>query len=204
MSTIELLGSTLGLSYLAGMRLYATVLAIGLGVRYNLLHLPQQMGGLEILAHPAVLIAAGVACVAEFISDKIPWFDSIWDAVHTFIRPIGAGLLGAAALANSMDPAARTVLAILCGGVALTSHSTKAATRAVVNTSPEPFSNIGLSLLGDVAVPAGIWVALSHPILMFVIVVIGLVAAALLARWIVRKLRSVFARIGLTQRASTA
>jgi hypothetical protein len=203
-TTFELLGSTLGLSYLAGMRLYATVLAVGLGVRFNLIHLPQAMSGLGVLSHPAVLITAGVACVAEFVSDKIPWFDSIWDGIHTFIRPVGAGLLGAAALSNSMDPAARTVLSILCGGVALTSHSTKAATRAVVNTSPEPFSNIGMSLLGDVAVPAGIWVALNHPILMFVLVLIGVAAAVVLARWIIQKLRSVLARVGLTQRASTA
>lgn len=195
MSTFELLGSTFGLSYLAGMRLYATVLALGLGVRFNLLHLPKSLSGLEILSHPAVLIAAGAAFAAEFVADKVPWFDSIWDGVHTFIRPIGAGLLGAAAFSESMDPAARTVLAIMCGGVALASHSAKAATRVVVNHSPEPFSNIGLSLLGDAAIPAGLWLAFSHPILMFVIVVIGVVAAVLLARWIIGKLRTVFARL---------
>jgi hypothetical protein len=203
MDTIALLGSALGLSFVAGVRLYATVLAVGLGVWFGFLHLHPSLRGLEVLAHPAVLITAGIAFVAEFISDKIPWFDSLWDSVHTFIRPVGAALLGAAALGD-LDPMVRTVLALACGGVALTSHSSKAATRVAVNHSPEPFSNLALSLAGDVAVPVGVWMAISHPVLMLGFVLVALVIFAILARWIWRRFRSVLSRIGLIQPASTA
>lgn len=203
MDTLQLLGSTFGLSFLAGIRLYATVLALGLGIRFGLFHLPAQLNGLEVLAHPAVLIAAGIAYIAEFISDKIPWFDTLWDSVHTFIRPVGAALLGAAAL-GTLDPKLRVVLAILCGGVALTSHSSKAATRVMANHSPEPFSNIALSLAGDVAAPVGVWFAMQHPIATFVMVAIAMVLFAVLARVIFRKLRSVLARLGFSQPESKA
>jgi hypothetical protein len=203
MDTIALLGSALGLSFVAGMRLYATVLAVGLGVRFGFLHLHQSLQGLDVLAHPAVLVTAGVAFLAEFVSDKIPWFDSLWDSVHTFIRPVGAAFLGAAALGD-LDPVMRTLMVIACGSVALTSHSTKAATRVAVNHSPEPFSNIGLSLAGDVAAPVGVWMALNHPLIMLGVVLTALVIFAILARWIWKKFRSVLARIGLIQPANTA
>lgn len=198
MDTIALLGSALGLSFVAGMRLYATVLAVGLGVRFGFLNLHQSLQGLSVLAHPAVLTTAGVAFLAEFVSDKIPWFDSLWDSVHTFIRPLGAALLGAAALGD-LDPTLRTVLALACGGVALTSHASKAATRVAVNHSPEPFSNIGLSLAGDVAAPAGVWLAINHPLIMFGLVIVALVIFAILARWMWRMFRFVLSRIGLLQ-----
>jgi hypothetical protein len=203
MDTLQLLGSTLGLSFVAGMRLYATVLALGLGIRFGVLHLPPALSGLEVFAHPAVLITAAVAYIAEFVADKIPWFDSAWDAVHTFIRPVGAALLGAAAF-GSLDPKWRVALAILCGGVALTSHSSKAATRLMVNHSPEPFSNIALSLAGDVAAPAGVWLAMAHPVAAFVLVTISVLVFAVLARAIWRKFRAVLARLGFGRSASTA
>lgn len=198
MDTIALLGSALGLSFVAGMRLYATVLAVGLGVRFGFLNLHQSLQGLSVLAHPAVLTTAGVAFLAEFVSDKIPWFDSLWDSVHTFIRPLGAALLGAAALGD-LDPTLRTVLALACGGVALTSHTSKAATRVAVNHSPEPFSNIGLSLAGDVAAPAGVWLAINHPLIMLGLVIVALVVFAILARWMWRMFRFVLSRIGLLE-----
>jgi hypothetical protein len=203
MDTIALLGSALGLSFVAGMRLYATVLAVGLGVRYGFLHLHQSLQGLDVLAHPAVLITAGIAFLAEFVSDKIPWFDSLWDSVHTFIRPVGAAFLGLAALGD-LDPVMRTLMVIACGGVALTSHSTKAATRVAVNHSPEPFSNMALSLAGDVAAPVGVWMSLNHPLIMLGLVLAALVIFAILARWIWKKFRSVLARIGLIPPANTA
>ncbi len=202
MDTLQLLGSTFGLSFLAGVRLYATILALGLGIRFGLFHLPAALHGLEVLAHPAVLILAGVAYLAEFVSDKIPWFDSLWDSVHTFIRPIGAALLGAAALGD-MDPALRVGLAIVCGGIALTSHASKAATRVVANHSPEPFSNIALSLAGDVAAPAGVWVAMNHPVVALVAVICALVVIAFLARFIAKKFRSVWARLPFNRQANT-
>lgn len=203
MDTLQLLGSTLGLSFLAGMRLYATVLAAGLGIRFHLFHLPPALGGLEVLAHPAVLIIAGVAFAAEFIADKVPWFDSLWDSVHTFIRPIGAALLGATAI-TQMDPAMRVGLALLCGSIALTSHSSKAATRVAVNHSPEPFSNIALSLAGDVAAPVGVWVAMSHPVIALCVVIVAVAISLLLVRFIVRKLKMMFRRLSGDSEPATA
>jgi hypothetical protein len=109
-----------------------------------------------------VLIASGAACFVEFFADKVPWVDSLWDSFHTFIRPIGAVLLASAALGN-FDPAVRATLMILCGGVALASTGSKASTRLAVNHSPEPFSNIGLSLIEDALIPVGLWISLKHP-----------------------------------------
>lgn len=183
MDAVELLATTAGLGFAAGLRLYATVLGLGLALRLGWLSLPAQMAGLEVLAHPAILIAAGIAFAVEFISDKIPWVDSAWDAVHTFIRPIGAAALAATAF-GKMDPTARVLLVILCGGVALSSHASKAATRLAVNHSPEPFSNIALSLAGDISVPFLLWLTAAHPLL-----VLALVAAFLFAFfWLARKI----------------
>ena len=168
MDVFQILGTTLGLGLAAGLRLYATVLALGLGIRYDWLTLPEQMQSLEVLAHPAVLITAGIAYLMEFVSDKIPWVDSAWDAVHTVIRPLGAAALAFSAFAT-LDPVVRVTLVLACGGVALGSHTTKAATRLAVNTSPEPFSNIGLSLLGDITVPAMVWFTIEHPLIMLAI-----------------------------------
>ena len=134
MDPLTLLGTALGFGFAAGLRLYATVLALGLAVRYDWVTLPATLKPLEVLAHPVVIGLAALMYVAEFVSDKIPWFDSMWDAVHTFIRPVGAAALGLAAF-SEIDPLARTVLVLICGGVALTSHASKAATRVAVNQS---------------------------------------------------------------------
>jgi len=190
--TIALLGSSLGLGFLAGIRLYATVLAIGLAVRFQLLHLHEGMRGLEVLADWRILALAGVAFLTEFFADKIPWVDTAWDAIHTFIRPLGAALLAATALGD-VDPTLRTSLALLTGGVALTSHSGKAATRAVVNHSPEPFSNVALSLAEDAMVPAGIWLATAHPVITLCLVVVAVVLTIIFIRLAVNALRSSFA-----------
>ena len=192
MDTIALLGSSLGLGFLAGIRLYATVLAIGLAVRFQLLHLHEGMRGLEVLADWRILALAGVAFLAEFFADKIPWVDTAWDAIHTFIRPVGAALLAATALGD-VDPTLRTSLALLTGGVALTSHSGKAATRALVNHSPEPFSNVALSLAEDAVVPVGIWLATAHPVITLCLVVVAVVLTVIFVRVAVIALRSSFA-----------
>ena len=191
METIELIGSTMGLSFVAGVRLYATVLALGLAIRFDLLHLGTIGEPLRVLAHPAVLIAAGLAYLAEFFADKIPWVDSIWDSFHTFIRPVGAAVLAAAGLGD-MNPVLKLTLIILCGGVAFASHSSKAAARLVVNHSPEPFTNIGASLAEDTFAPFGVWLSISHPLL-----VLGLVLAFLGGFvWVMPKVfRSIRARI---------
>jgi len=193
-NSIGLLGSVLGLGFLAGIRLYATVLVVGLAVRFHLLHLKGGMEGLNVLADWRVLTVAGIAFLAEFFADKIPYLDSAWDAVHTFIRPVGAAVLAAAALGD-MDPALRTCMAILAGGVALTSHSGKAATRALVNHSPEPFSNIGLSFVEDAMIPAGVWLATAHPLFTLVVVIVLVVVTALFVRFAIRALRSTFRAI---------
>lgn len=161
MDTMELLGSTLGLGFLAGLRLYATVLLIGLVVRFHWISLPPTFAHLTVLGNRWVLAAAAAAATLEFPADKIPWVDSLWDAIHTFIRPAGAILLGATA-ASSEDPVTRTVIALLCGGVAFTGHSSKAATRLLANHLPEPFTNIGLSLAGDIFIPTAFWVLIKH------------------------------------------
>ncbi len=173
MDTIELIGSTMGLGFLAGVRLYATILTLGLAIRFGWFHPGPMAAQLRILAEPMVLIAAGVACAIEFFADKVAWVDSIWDSFHAFIRPIGAVVLSAAVL-GSFDPVLKVTLIILCGGVAFASHSSKAATRLLVNHSPEPFSNIAISLAEDALIPFGVWLSLRHPQ-----IVLGLVLAFL-------------------------
>jgi hypothetical protein len=194
MDPITLLGTALGLGFAAGLRLYATVLALGLALRYDLVTLPASLKPLETLAHPVVIGVAAVMYVAEFVSDKVPWFDSAWDAVHTFIRPVGAAALGFAAF-SQIDPLARTVLVLICGGVALTSHVSKAATRVAVNHSPEPFSNWGLSLAGDAAVPAMVWMTMTHPLVVMVVVLIALVVSFWLIRKTLRLVREGFSAL---------
>jgi hypothetical protein len=137
-------------------------------------HLSPAFSNLDVLAQMPVLILSGTACAIEFFADKVPWLDSLWDSIHTFIRPIGAAILGATAL-GSFDATTRTLLALLCGGVAFTGHTTKAATRLVANHSPEPFSNSALSFAEDLFVPAGLWVAFQHPA-----IAVGIVTAFLI------------------------
>ncbi|MBI4890170.1 MAG: DUF4126 domain-containing protein [Acidobacteria bacterium] len=189
MDALQLLATTLGLGFASGLRLYSTVLALGLALRFHWITLPASMKGLDVLAHPAVLIAAGVAFLVEFVSDKIPWVDSLWDALHTIIRPVGAALLAFAAF-GQMDPLARALLTIACGSVALSAHAAKTATRLAVNHSPEPFSNLALSLAGDFAVPFLLWVVSAHPFLAVVLVAAFLVVFL----WLARKIWGVLRR----------
>lgn len=188
METIQMLGSMLGIGFAAGIRLYATILVLGLGIRFGWLHLTGSMQHLSVLANPYVLGAAGCACVIEFFADKIPWVDSVWDSFHTFIRPIGAVLLGATAL-TQMDPAWKLGVIVLCGGVALSSHGSKAATRLMVNHSPEPFTNIGLSMAEDLFVPAVVWISMRHPAIALGLVVAFLCVFAWIAPRVFRLLR---------------
>jgi uncharacterized membrane protein len=188
MSSLQLIGSTLGLSLLAGIRLYATVLAIGLVAHFNLIRLPAALDDLRVLGNKWVMLAAAVGCICEFLADKIPWFDSVWDSAHTFIRPIGAALLGATALGDD-GPVTRVLIALACGGVAFTGHSSKAATRLLINHSPEPFTNVALSVMEDAAVPVGVWISVKHPYVSLCIVVVFLVVFAWLAPRIFRSIR---------------
>jgi hypothetical protein len=124
--------------------------------------------------------AAAVACTLEFVADKVPWVDSLWDSFHTVIRPIGALLIGTQIL-GAQNPAVQMGLALLCGGVALAGHSSKAATRLVINHSPEPFTNIAMSVAEDAAVPFGLWLTLKHPLVTCVVVAVFLAIFAWLA-----------------------
>jgi len=166
----------MGLGLVSGLNLYATVLTVGLGIRLGLITLSPEMSGLEVLSSPYVLIAAGVIYLVEFFADKIPWVDSVWDGVHTVIRPLGAAVIGATAI-GAVEPR-MAVIAALCAGVSLSGHSVKAGTRLLANHSPEPFSNIALSLGEDVLVVIGSWLALRHPAIMVTVVAIFLIAFA--------------------------
>jgi hypothetical protein len=162
MNTIEMLGSAMGLGMLAGIRLYATVFCLGLAIRFGWFDLNPSLSQLSVLAQTPVLLVSGAAFAIEFLADKIPWIDSLWDAAHTFIRPVGAAALAVTAL-GQFDAATTFVFALLSGGVAFTGHTSKAATRLAVNHSPEPVSNWALSFAEDLMVPAGLWVVFEHP-----------------------------------------
>jgi len=166
MNPIETLSLVLGAGFSSGLNLYATIATLGLLERFGVIHLPPQ---LQILAHPLVLGIAGVLYVMEFLADKIPYVDSVWQAVHTFIRPPAAALLAFSATAAAPEPW-RWGAALLAGGIALTSHGTKASARAAANMSPEPLSNWALSFGEDVLAVWLTWFATTHPTLAIVVV----------------------------------
>jgi len=180
MGAVELIGIAASLSLLAGWRLYACIVAAGLAMRFGLLHLPQQIHALDVLANPWVIGVAAVAAVAELFADKVMWLDTLWDGVHTLIRPLGGALL-AAAVIDPSDPIWQVVVLLLGGGAALLSHGAKAGARAVVNTSPEPVSNIVASTAEDVLSAGGLWLALTHPATAIVIAAMLLAAVLALA-----------------------
>jgi hypothetical protein len=182
------LGIGMGSAWLSGINLYATVLTLGLLQRFHFAHLP---GDLEVLSHTWILITAGILFTMQFIADKIPAVDSIWDVIHTFIRVPAGAILAATAFAH-FDPKIRFLALLLGGGVALSSHSTKTATRLTANMSPEPFSNILLSLLGDVLTVGGTVLMTVHPLILLSLVGIAVIVSIVLCRWLYRTLRRVF------------
>lgn len=159
---MTLLGIAASVSLLSGWRLYLCILATGLAMRWNILPLPEHLEALRVLASPWVLGAAGLATLCEFFSDKVPWLDSLWDTVHTVIRPLGGALL-ATAIVDPSDPSMQVVAFILGGSGALLAHSGKAGARAVVNVSPEPFSNIALSTTEDLTTTGLLYVVYAYP-----------------------------------------
>ncbi len=180
MSPLETLGFALGTSFASGLNLYATVAAAGLFQRFGIVTLPEP---LQILANPVVLGVALTLFLVEFIADKIPYVDSAWDALHTFIRPPAAALLSYSAFAGEGVPEEwRLAAALLAGSVALTSHGAKASTRAAANASPEPVSNWTLSLLEDGLAVFLAWMAAEHPLLAATIVLV-LVIGAVFVIW---------------------
>lgn len=190
MGLVELLGVASSISLLAGWRIYLCVFAVGWAMRLGWLDLPDKVSQLDVLANPWVLGAAGVGLVAEFLADKIAWFDSFWDAVHTAIRPVGGALL-ALAIVDPADPKWQAVALLLGGSAALAAHGAKASARALVNTSPEPVSNVVVSTGEDVATGGLLAIVLASPLLA-VGVAFALGGACI---YVIFKVRGVFRRM---------
>lgn len=168
MDILQAIALGAGMAWASGLRLYAVLFAAGLLGRLGYLDLPST---LDVLQHPLVLGAAGVMLVVEFLADKVPALDSFWDALHTFIR-IPAGAVLAALALGDHDPALMLAAGILGGTLAAGTHATKAGGRALINTSPEPFSNIATSLGEDFLVAGGLYTAFIHPMLFLILLVI--------------------------------
>ncbi|WP_374665917.1 DUF4126 domain-containing protein [Ramlibacter sp.] len=187
----QLLALAAALGWLSGIRLYAVVFLVGAAGYLGWWTLP---AGLQILQHPAVLAAAGFMCFIEFFADKVPLVDSVWDVVHTVIRiPAGAAL--AAAALGAEGQAAAWVAAILGGTLAATAHTTKMTTRAAVNTSPEPFSNIGVSLLEDGFTVFLLWLAATQPLVFALVLLLTVAVSVLLLVVLFQFLRAVLSRL---------
>jgi hypothetical protein len=180
MGTIEALSLAMGTAWTSGINLYATVAALGIAGRSEMIQLPPE---LQVLTHPAVIAVACIMYVIEFFADKVPYVDSGWDVLHTFIR-VPAGAILAARSLGDMSPALELAAVLAGGTVALAAHGTKATMRLAINTSPEPFSNWTASVTEDVAVLGSIWMVFNHPILMLILVLSFLA----LVVWLVPKL----------------
>jgi len=190
MVTEMLLSHTVPLAFAAGLNVYATIAVIGLSGRFALVSLPES---LRVFENPWVIGIALAMYAIEFVADKVPWFDSVWDAVHTLIRPLGGAFIAMTAIGGDASPAATTIAALVGGSTALTTHLTKAGARAAANTSPEPFSNWLLSLGEDVVAVSLSYVALTHPVLALTIAGTLLLLIVASASLIVRALRRRFA-----------
>ncbi|MCI4431621.1 MAG: DUF4126 domain-containing protein [Burkholderiales bacterium] len=189
--TTQLLAIAAALGWASGLRLYLVLFLTGMAGVLGWVELP---AGLRLLQHPVMLGASGFMLFVEFFADKIPGVDTLWDVVHTLVRiPAGAALAAAVFGADHASWAAAA--ALLGGALAAASHVAKASTRAAANTSPEPFSNIALSLLGDAAVPAALWLSWQHPLVLFAALFVALVTMAALIWVFARFLRVLFRRM---------
>lgn len=191
MNPIETLALVLGTGFSSGLNIYATVATLGLLQRFGVIHLPGQ---LQVLSHPMVLgIALGLYLI-EFLADKVPYIDSIWQGVHTFIRPPAAALLAFSVTVAAAEPW-RWAAALLAGSIALTSHGTKASARAAANMSPEPFSNWALSFGEDLLAVWLTWFATAHPAIAVIVVVVLVVLSLFLLHYLFRFLRRTFRKL---------
>ena len=190
MSAVELiaLASTVGL--LAGWRLYLVTFAVGLAMKLGWVALPDQLHALDVLANNWIIGIAAVGALAEFFADKVAWVDSAWDAIHSVVRPIGGALLSMAII-DGGDPAWQVGSFLLGGGAALLAHAGKAGARAIVNASPEPFSNIAVSTAEDVATAGLLGVAIANPIAAAIIALL----LVLLSIWLVVAARRLLRRL---------
>ncbi len=185
MDSLTTLGRTLGFSFAAGVNLYATVAILGLASRYGWVALPPQYA---VFDNNWIIGAALILYGVEFVADKIPWFDSIWDGIHTLVRPIGGALIAITTLGDA-SPTMTTLIGLMGGAVAAASHGSKAGTRAVANASPEPFSNWILSLSEDAFVVGLGLVALKYPLVALGMTIVLLILIAIFARLLFRALR---------------
>ncbi|MBA4764705.1 MAG: DUF4126 domain-containing protein [Erythrobacter sp.] len=190
MGVMEIIGIAGSVSLLAGWRLYLSIFATGLAMRLGALPLPEHLQSLDALANPWVMGIAAIAAIAEFFADKVMWLDSAWDAIHTFVRPVGGALL-ALAIVDPSDPATQVVAFLLGGGAALTAHAGKAGARGVVNASPEPVSNVAVSTAEDVVTAGLLYAAYEYP---YVAGGIALVLLALVV-WLIWLARKVVRRL---------
>ena|SRR6185503_9021459 len=168
----------MGFSLAAGINLYATVAILGLAQRFGWVQLPEQF---KVFDHDWIIAAAGVLYVIEFVADKVPWVDSIWDSIHTLIRPVGGALIAVASLGDS-SPLMTGLVALLGGTIAAGSHATKAGTRVAANTSPEPFSNWFLSLTEDAFVIGLSFITLKYPLVALGVSVVIVILIVMTAR----------------------
>jgi len=190
MSAIELIALASTVSLLAGWRLYLVTFAVGLAMKLGWVALPDQLHTLDVLANNWIIGIAAAGALAEFFADKVPWVDSAWDAVHSVIRPIGGALLSMAII-DGADPAWQVGSFLLGGGAALLAHASKAGARAIVNASPEPFSNIAVSTTEDVATAGLLGLAIANPIVAALIAIM----LVLLSLWLVLAARRLLKRI---------
>jgi hypothetical protein len=187
---VTALGRIVPFAFASGINLYATIAVVGLCSHYHLIALPDQFRAFD---NPLVIGVAIALFVVEFIADKIPWVDSLWDAVHTVVRPVGGAVVAVSALGDA-SPAVQTIAALLGGSVAMTTHLTKAGTRAAANTSPEPFSNWILSITEDVFVVGLTYFAVQHPFWAAAIATVLLALIIAFASVIIRAVRRRFSR----------
>jgi hypothetical protein len=188
MELLATLGRTMGFSFAAGINLYATVAILGLASRYNWVALPPQF---RVFDNDLLIGVALFLFVVEFIADKVPWVDSVWDAVHTVVRPIGGAVLAVTTLGEA-SATTEALVGLLGGTLAAGSHFTKAGTRAAANTSPEPFSNWVLSLSEDLFVVGLGVLALKYPLAAAIVVIVCVLLMIVFAAWLVRALRRRF------------
>ena len=195
MASYTTLATLFSLGFFSGLNVYAVVFVSGLAIRFHWITLTPELSALETLTHPAILIVSGILYAMEFVADKVPWIDNIWDAIHTVVRPLSAAFLALHVLGNQ-SAEVKIIAALICGTFALTSHAAKAGTRLSTNlVSPaEPFSNIGLSLAEDAIAITALYFVYKHPYVAFGIVLLFLLAILYFAPKLYRAIRNVFRR----------
>ena len=199
MNALQLIFLTASTSLLAGWRLYLVTLVVGLAMHFGWIALPAHLHQLDVIANPWVIGAAGVGTLAEFFADKIQFVDSAWDAVHSFIRPLGGALLSLA-IVDSGNPTWQVLSFLLGGGAAFMAHAGKAGARAMVNASPEPYSNVALSTGEDIVTTGLLAVAIANPVLAAIIALVIVLGTG----WLVYKARRFLNRMFATFRRPPA